>query len=377
MTRLVQRGVPRHVLEVAAGLDSDRFEVEVVAGRGEEEEGSLWEEAKRRGIVTSYIPALVRPISPAKDLAAYRAISRKVRDGRYQIVHTHISKAGILGRLAAWRGRTPVIVHTYHGRVEEVHEGTLRSRLLLRCERRAARRTDVIVAVSASTAELCLGSGIGCGGQYRVIYNGIDAEQFRAGIGQVDLPSRLRGKRLIGAVGSLTREKGMDLLLGAFPLLLTKCPDLHMVILGDGQLRQSLERTAAELGAGERVFFAGNVDDVRPWMERFEVVLIPSRTEGSPTVLLESMALGRPVVAAAVGGIPELLEDGESGLLVPPEDAAALSMATTSLLLDADRRSALGSAARRRVDAGFSLDQSISKLEQVYEAQLQAKNIET
>lgn len=376
VTRLVQRGVPRHVLEMAAGLDSDRFDVEVLAGKGEEHEGSLWEEARQRGIAATYIPSLVRPIRPQSEVSAYRAIARKIRGGRYHVVHTHISKAGILGRWAAVRARTPLIVHTYHGRVEEVHDGTLRGRVLLGCERAAARCTDSIVAVSTSTAELCLEKGIGTADQYSVIHNGIDPARFLRDIGRVDLPAQLQGKAIIGAIASLTNEKGIDVLLAAIPSLLREHPEVHLVILGDGELRQPLHDVAGRLGLTGRVWFMGNVADVRPWVKHFQVMVIPSRQEGLPTALLEAMALGCPVVASAVGGIPELLLHGTTGLLVPPDDVEALAESTAALLTDGNKRSAFEVAARGRIRDDFTLEQSIAKLEQLYESQLRTKHIE-
>ena len=376
VTRLVQRGVPRHVLEMAAGLDSDRFDVEVLAGKGEENEGSLLEEARQRGITATYIPSLVRPIRPRSEASAYRAIARKIRGGRYHVVHTHISKAGILGRWAAARARTPLIVHTYHGRVEEVHDSTLRGRVLLGCERAAARRTDSIVAVSTSTAELCLEKGIGTADQYSVIHNGIDPARFTGDIGRLDLPAQLQGKAIIGAIASLTSEKGIDVLLAAIPSLLREHPELHLVILGDGELRQPLHDLAGRLGLTDRVWFMGNVADVRPWVKVFQVMVIPSRREGLPTVLLEAMALGCPVVASAVGGIPELLLHGTTGLLVPPDDVEALTESTAALLTDGNRRSAFAVAALGRIRDDFTLDQSIAKLEQLYESQLRIKHVE-
>ena len=375
VTRLVRRGVPRQVLEIAAGLDARRFQVELLAGRGEEAEGSLWDEAHRRGLATTYVETLVRPIRPHLDLAAYRAIARQIGDGNYDIVHTHISKAGILGRLAAWRAGVPVIAHTYHGQVEEVHENSARGLLLLAAERWAASYTDAIVAVSEATAGLQLSRGVGQFDQYQVIHNGIDTDNFRMSIPELELPTPLAGRRLIGVIGSLTEEKGYDFLLESFPPLLREFPDLHLVVLGDGYLRGTLQDLAVARGVGDHVLFTGNVEDVRPWLKQFELVVIPSRREGLPTVLLEAMALGRPVVAADVGGICELLRDGESGALFTAEDGSALRQASARLLANADLRRSFGSAARQRVDQEFTQQHAIARLEQLYETQLHAKNV--
>ena len=376
VTRLVQRGVPRYVLDIAAGLNPDRYSTEVLAGRGDPGEGSRWEEAAQRGIKTCYVEALQREINPVAELTAFAAIYLKIRKGNYDIVHTHISKAGILGRMAAKCAGVPIILHTYHGRAEELCEESLRSGILLACERMAARFTDAIVAVSKDTADFALDAGIGHAPQYEVIYNGIDVGHFRDFARGGELPEELNQKRLVGAIGSLTGEKGIDVLLQALPRLLEQFPDLHLCILGDGPLRAYLEEMAVELAVQGRVYFTGNLDDVRPWLAAFEILLLPSRREGLPTVVLEAMAMGRPVVASAVGGVSEALIDGRTGALVIPESPDALALAIGELLQDAPRRHEWGRAGQERVEREFGLDEMIRKLEQRYETLLKLKQVE-
>ena len=376
VTRLVQRGVPRYVLDIAAGLNPDRYSTEVLAGRGEPGEGSRWEEARQRGIKTCYIGALERAINPAGEAVAFAAIYQKIRKGNYDIVHTHISKAGILGRLAAKCAGVPVILHTYHGRAEELCEGSFRSRILLACERMAARITDAMVAVSKDTARFALEAGIGRAPQYQVIHNGINVGHFRDFVIGGELPVELKGKRLVGAIGSLTGEKGIDVLLRAWPRVLDEYPDLHLCILGDGPLRACLEHMAREPALQARVYFAGNLDDVRPWLGSFEILLLPSRREGLPTVVLEAMAMGRPVVASGIGGVPEVVIAGRTGALVPPENPAALAAAVGELLQDASRRHEWGRAGQERVEKEFGLEMMIRELEQRYETLLKLKKVE-
>jgi glycosyltransferase involved in cell wall biosynthesis len=371
VTRLVQRGVPRYVLDVAAGLNPDRYVVEILAGRGDPEEGSRWEEAHERGIKTYSVAALQRAINPLGEAVAFAAIYQKIRKGDYDIVHTHISKAGILGRLAAKCAGVPVIIHTYHGKVEELYDGSFKSRILLACERMAARITDAIVAVSEDTARISLEGGIGSAPQYEVIHNGIDVGHFRNFVMGGGLPVELNGKRLVGAIGSLTEEKGLDVLLRAWPRLLDQYPDLQLCLIGDGPLRSCLQDMARD-----RVYFTGNLDDVRPWLGEFEVLLLPSRREGLPTVVLEAMAMGRPVVASRIGGVPEVVLDGRTGLLVPPEDPVVLATAVGELLQDASRRQEWGRAGQERVKKEFGLEKMIRKLEQLYEDLLKAKKVE-
>ena len=314
VTRLVRRGVPRHVLDLAAGLDSNRFDVDVLAGSGSPDEGSRWEEARDRGLQVVHVPELFREVRPLSDIRAFRKIRNRIRSGAYQIVHTHISKAGILGRLAARSAGVPVVAHTYHGVVEETSDNSWRGHLFLRCERLAARNTDALIAVSHDTRRACLEHRIGSPTQYSVIHNGINLREFD-GCPLGTLPPDLAGKRLIGAVGSLTSEKGVEILLQALDRLATDYDDLHLCVLGDGPLRSILESAAASMQNGGRVSFHGNVEDVRPWLGAFELLVLPSYREGLPTVVIEAMAMSRPVVATRVGGVPEIVEHDDTGLL--------------------------------------------------------------
>lgn len=373
VTRLAVRGVPKHVLDLAANLNPERYEVEVLAGRSEPGEGELWAEARERGIKTWYVPALQRKVDPIADLKAYADIRRRLREGSYHIVHTHISKAGILGRLAARRAGVPVVVHTYHGQVEEVSGRSLKSYLFRACERCAARWTDRIVAVSEETVKECLRRGIGKPAQYRVIHNGIDLAPFLERCSAPAARVSAGAGPCLGTIGSLTREKGLEVLLQAFTLLRQRHPQLQLQIVGDGKLRGELQAMARQLGIAESVHFQGIAADVRPWLASFDLFVLPSLQEGLPTVLLEAMAAGRPVVASRVGGIPEVVIDGRTGLLVPAGDPQALAAALDRLLRDPEMRQAMGQAGRERAVQAFGLERMLRQLEKEYEELLSAR----
>lgn len=366
ITRLALRGVPRHVLELADALDRSRFDVEVLAGSSDPLEGSLWSEARERGIRTLYVADLQRAVHPLRDARALRSVHGLIERGGYDLVHTHISKAGIVGRAAARRAGVPVIVHTYHGSVAEVHGPSPLSWAFRLCERMAARWTDRLLAVSQAAVRTCLGNGIGRPEQYRVIHNGIDPEAFRPrpAARVPELPGR---GPVIGTVGSLTREKGMDLLLAAASRLRPCRPDLRLCVVGDGVERQRLERQVRASGLQDTVFFAGAQADVRPWLASADVFALASRAEGLPGAMLEAMAMERPVVATRVGGIPEAAVDGVSGLLVPPEDPEALAVALERLLADAPLRERMGREGRQRVCAEFTVARMVERVAEEYE----------
>ena len=374
VTRLVIRGVPRHVLDLAAGLDPSAFRVDVVAGRGETGEGSLWAEAAARGIHAIRAPSLRRPVRPGADLRALAEIYRVVRRGRYDIVHTHISKAGVLGRLAARLAGVPVVIHTYHGAVEEVARPGATGTLFRWVERSMARCSDRLLAVSADTARSCLAMGIGRDDQYRVIHNGIDLQRFAnwRGAPPFALPS---GATVVGVVGSLTAEKRVDVLIEAVEQLRVRIPDLHLFIVGDGPLRGTLNRLVAQRGLEGCTHLVGLVEDVRPWLAHFDVLVAPSGSEGLPTVLLEALAMGCPIIASRVGGIPEIVQDGYNGALVTPGDPVALASALARLLGDDRQRMDMGRNGRSTATAKFGLESMLRLTEDLYRELLAEKGV--
>ncbi|MBM3277977.1 MAG: glycosyltransferase family 4 protein [Candidatus Handelsmanbacteria bacterium] len=363
VTRLAVRGVPRHVLDLSEGLRHRGHQVEIVAGQSEPGEGELWEEARQRGIPTTFLPALRRPLSPAADAAAFAGLWRHLARTRPQLVHTHISKAGVLGRLAARLAGVPVVLHTYHGQVEEVEGRGPQGRLLRAAEALAASCSDALIAVSADTAAGLQALGVGRAGQYRLIRNGIDLERFAP---QATPPAPVTGSPLLGSVASLTPEKGLELLIAALPSLAAMHPLLRLCIVGEGPLRPALEAQIRALGLEGRVDLAGNTPDVRPYLRAFDLVVTPSRREGQGRVLMEALALGRPVLAARVGGIPELIEHGQQGWLVPPEDPEALGQGAAHLLANPGLCAALAQRGRQRALREFGLDTMIAQVEALY-----------
>jgi len=360
--------VPRHVLDIALHLDPERFEVEVLAGSGELWEGSLWEEAEQQGVVTHRIESLQRAVHPVKDAVSFWKLYRKMRQGRYDVVHTHISKAGFLGRLAARCASVPVVVHTYHGRIEELDSGTVRGWVLRACERIAAAVSDALVAVSAAEIRQKLAVGIGCGEQYQVIHAGIDLRRYDS---EQDWqrPAAVTGDPVIGTIGTLTHEKGIDSLINALPTVVARHPGLQLCIVGAGPMESRLRELAERTGVESAIHFAGVVEDVRPWLSAFDLLVQPSRSEGLALAVLEAMAMGVAVLATDVGGMAEAVEDGVNGMLVPAGDTEQLAEALSTSLSDRSRLKKLGQAGATSVRS-FSLECSLKELGALYERQL-------
>jgi glycosyltransferase involved in cell wall biosynthesis len=246
----------------------------------------------------------------------------------------------------------------------------------LALERLAARWNDRLVTLTDRGAAEHLERGIGRAGQYFTIPSGVPTDRIRA-----EAPSRGEARRALGldagafvvtGVGRLVPVKGFDLLVDALPALVAAVPETHVVLIGDGPERAALERRAADLGVGERLHLLGARTDVARCLSATDVLAAPSRNEGMGRVLVEAMALGIPVVAAAVGGIPDVIVDGECGRLVPPDDAAALAAALADLGRDRALASALGAAAVSRAER-FSLAMGERRLLELYEGLVREK----
>jgi glycosyltransferase involved in cell wall biosynthesis len=282
-----------------------------------------------------------------------------IRRERVTVVHTHTSKAGLIGRVAAWLTGVPVVIHTPHGHVFYGYYGRFSNALFVGLERWMARLTDKIVGLTPREGPEHLERGIGRPGQFVAIPSGVNLEAvIRTALPQevarksLEIP---REARLIVAVGRLVPIKGYDVLLRAMPEVLAALPESRLVIAGDGDLKDALQREAEALGLSRAVSFLGARSDVPTIIQAADLMVLPSLNEGMGRVLVEAMALGKPIVASHVGGVPHVVVDGETGLLVPPSDPPALARAIVALLGDPERSRAMGEAGRRRAMEEFSL----------------------
>lgn len=349
-------GVANHVLDVVRGLDRDRFEVVVATPR----ESDLWQELAEESHVELHAIGAAREPSPVSDGRSLATLLRLA--ARADVIHGHSAKAGFLARLAAvGTARARRCVFTPHGWSFWAAEGRSRQ-LYLGLERAAAHWCAAIVAVGEFERDAGLDAGIGRPAQYVVIPNGIDVDRFA--LARRPVPGR------VVMVGRLAPPKRPDLAVEAITRVRRDHPGAELHLVGDGPGRADLERLVARLGAQEAVRLLGTRPDVPAILSEASVVLLASDYEGAPLSLLEGMAAGAPVVASRVAGIPELVVDGESGLLVEPGSAAALAAALGGLLADPSRSAAIGDAGRERVQARYSRERMAAELTAVYESVL-------
>lgn len=363
ITRLVVGGAQENTLLTVRGLRALGYEVELAVGSETGPEGSL---AIPEGIVAHRIPTLVREIRPLSDVRALWSLYRLMRRG-YHVVHTHTSKAGVLGRVAACWANVPVVVHTPHGHVYHGYGGRLRSRFFVWVERALARWTDALVALTESEKREHLREGVGRPEQWAVIPSGVEMERYQRQSAlrrqDVGLP---QDAFVVGCVARLVPVKGVEDAIEATAQLRSLSTPVHLVLVGDGPQRPALERLVTALRLQDRAHFFGLRRDVPDLLPLFDVVVLLSRNEGMGRVIVEAQAAGVPVVATRVGGIPDLVVEGITGILVPPADPAALADAIRSLAEDRGAWARMKAAARTHVAQGLSADAMVRSVDALY-----------
>ena len=370
ITRLDRGGSAENTLLTVAGLDPERFDITLAVGPTAGDPGATEAEARRRGVRFFDVPHLVRAPRPASDLRALICLRRLMRDEAWDLVHTHTSKAGILGRWAAHRQGIPGIVHTPHGHVFYGYYGKAATKVFIHLERRAAHWCHRLVALTVADRDDNLRFGVGAPSQWDVIHSGVDFSSLNntaadaavirnsLGIGLQDL--------VVGTLGRLTAVKGQQDLVRAFDMLLRVQPDARLLVVGDGEQESALRALATDLGVMRRTVFSGWRQDVGDVLRSVDIFALPSHNEGMGKALVEAMYLGRPVVATKVGGIPELITDGVEGILVPPRDPASLATALQRLAGDAGLRESLGRRAAIKALTYGSVPM-VNKLSNLYE----------
>lgn len=375
ITRLNIGGPARQALMLHRVLPEHGFDCQLVTGAPQAEEGSFPPPQERYHLVEP----LRRETDFVADAQAIRVLTRMMRTYQPDLVHTHTTTAGGLGRIAARRARVPVVVHTFHGHVLSGYLSGPQTRLLTAAERYLARRTDALVTVSHRVRDELLALGIGRPEQWHVVPLGLELGELLAGPAAAG-PSRAAlglpaEGLLVGIVGRLAAIKDHDTFLAMAAHLAAGQmaagqmgaghPDVTFVVAGDGGLRAALEAKASRL-LGDRVRFLGWATDLTILYGALDVVVLTSRNEGTPVALIEASAAGRPVVATDVGGVPEVVRDGETGFVVPAADPGAAAARVSQLLEDPQLRRVLGAAGREWVRSRFSAERLVTDLTGLY-----------
>jgi glycosyltransferase involved in cell wall biosynthesis len=358
------------------GMKGNRYESVLACAPG----GALIDLVQRHGMQVKTFPNLVQPIHPLQDLMAILDLSAHLMRRPYHVVHTHNSKAGFIGRLSAKLARVPVIVHTVHGFAFHRQEPPWRQFLFRNLERLASYWCDKMIFISQPLVDWALKEKISSPEKMARIYSGIEIDRFHPvseqekkglrekwGLGEQDA--------VIGIVSKLWEGKGHDLLIRAFKEIRKEKLQARLVIVGEGYLMESLKTLVSQLHLSEAVIFTGFLEDVPRIIATFDVAVLPSYFEGMGRVLLEAMAMEKPVVGTRVGGIPDLIEHGLNGYLVSPGNSMELATALLSLLEDKGLAAKMGKAGRKKMTDRFSADTMVRSIEKVYSELLKRKGI--
>ena len=378
VTRFDKGGSAENTFLTVMGLDKQKYDVLLVKGMsvesamGEEERkavGHSLSRAERAGVRISTVPDLVRDIRPVKDWRAFWALLNIFRRERPHIVHTHTSKAGFLGRWAARLSKVPLIVHTPHGHVFWGYFNRPTSLFYALLERWTARITDRIVVLTEQEKKDHLSFCIAPEDKFEVVHSGVGLDNFRSVCRDpiqtkedLGIPSRAA---VIGTVGRLTPIKGHRFLIDAARGVLAEHPDTVFILIGDGESAEALRSLATRLGVSGNIRFLGWRPDVAEIISVVDIFVFPSLNEGMGRAVVEAMALGKPVVASRVGGIIDIVRDGENGLLVPPADSDELAAAIKSLLSDPAERERLGLEGKRQALL-YDAERMVQRIEVLY-----------
>lgn len=370
ITRMIPGGADENTLQTVLLLDKARFTVDLIAG-GQSDEMMLRRVENCRVVI---LPELVRNPSLSCDIKSFIKIMRIIRHEKYHIVHTHTAKAGILGRMAAWLCRTPIIVHTLHGTTfhRAMHASEAFFYRIL--ERLTACITDQLVSVGDDLRQIYLNAGVGKPEQYVTIRSGFEISRFRLSDAEIALRRRKIRRELgisdaayvIGSASRLEPRKGQYYFIQSAQQLLSKYPDLVFILAGDGPSAEELRTLAQSLRIANKIHFLGHRKDIEDVMSAMDVFVLSSLWEGLPQVLVQAAALGRPIVSFDAEGAKEIVHGGENGFVVPRGDENALTESLAYLISHPQRAREMGLRGRRFIGAEYDKEIMVRRIDELY-----------
>ena len=382
IARLNMGGPAIHVTNLAAGLETRGYHTTLVAGSLAWGEDSMAFLAERLGVSVVSVPEIQREISVLHDLRSVRRIASIVREERPHILHTHTAKAGAIARAAALLAadaRPPVVLHTFHGHVLKGYFKPGRTAVFREVERSLARASDVLVAVSPEVRDDLVELGVAPREKFAVVRLGIPlAERLDDATAERDyrrLYGISPGAFVVGWVGRMTGVKATGAVLEIVRATRDRGVDAVLCMVGDGPDRDRLEQLARDLGIARQCFFTGYQSEIAGYYRLFDAFVLPSVNEGTPVSAIEALASGTPVVANRVGGVPDVVRDGEDGFLVEAGDVEGAARRLADLAADPALRARLGASGRARVLERYSVARLVDDVDRLYRALLESKGL--
>ncbi|MEW6410247.1 MAG: glycosyltransferase family 4 protein [Nitrospirota bacterium] len=405
ISRLNIGGPAIHTILLTSELDRMGYKTILVKGKESEGEGDMLDFADKRGVTPILIDELGREISFRKDIIALLNIYTLIRREKPDIIHTHTAKAGALGRLAAFlytlelrfkklfksnyagNPPPPIIIHTFHGHVLSGYFRRFKSLIFIYTEKVLALLSTKVITLSDRLKKELIDMNIGNSRKIEVIPLGLELEGFFSASSK---SSGYKGKfkdslgismeaPLVGIIGRLVPIKGHRYFIESAKMVLSSkgqgARDVKFVIIGDGELRKELEDYTRELGIGDSVIFTGFRSDLHEIYSDLDIVVLSSLNEGTPVSVIEAMAAGKPVIATEVGGVPDLIKNNRTGIIIPPCDSRAIADAIVRLLKDKELREFLGNNAQREVYPKYSVDNLVANINSLYTSLLNDRKV--
>jgi len=374
---MIVGGAQENTLLSVIGLDAmPEYEVTLMSGIDKGREGELLSEAREKTNLL-IVPEMGRSINPFSDLAAFWKIYRLIKKGRYHIVHTHSSKAGVLGRIAAWLAGTPLIVHTLHSLVFHEYQPWFINKSWRGIKKMCAPITDFFISVSEIIVQKAIKAGVDKPEKFRTIYSGMELDWFLNANFDGNAVRREFGipedAPVVGKIARLFPLKGHDQLMDAAPEIVKRVPDVRFFLVGDGILYEHLQERAKGYGILENFVFAGLIprERIPEMISAMDIVVHTSLREGLARVLPQSLAMGKPCVSFNIDGAPEVVINDKTGYLVETYDNEGLSESISRLLKDPELRKKMGENGRRHVDPAFRAETMVKEIAEVYKMLLE------
>lgn len=376
VTRVAMDSAGKQAILITDNLDKDIYETILVTGSCEKNETDMSRWISERDIHHIHVPEMKREIRPLKDLIAFWKLFCLFVKERPDIVHTRTAKSGTIGRIAAKLAGVPVIIHTFDGHIFNGYFGKVKTFIFLTIERILARLTNRIIAISnCQKKDLMRFLKITNPDKIRVIHIGFDFDEFKPptnGALRKEL-NLTDDDLLVGFVGRLAPIKRVDRLINAYEEVTKEVKKGKLVIVGDGVLLDEMKEMVKAKNLEKQIFFLGVREDLETVYSGIDVMAMSSDNEGTPAVLIEALKYGKPVASTNVGGIPDVVTNGESGMLVTANGHGGLAQAMITMLKDEKMRVKMGKYGCKEVCSKFSLQNLISKLNSLYMSELRLK----
>ena len=371
ITRMIVGGAQENTLLTLRGHLEKGHDAVLVTGPSPGREGELLKNVDMPPFEIKVFPELVRELSPVNDLKAFFRLRRFFKERRFDVVHTHSSKAGIIGRLAARSAGIPVVVHTVHGQAFHPREKAWKNKLYIFLERFAAKYCDRIYAVAQAMIDQCVDAEVAPREKYQVVYSGMDTARFSSCQRSAELRAKLgipENVNVIATVARLFPLKGYEYVIPAALKVLKQAPDRHFLFIGDGPMYDELHETLERENISDKFHFAGLVspDMVAEYLAQADLLWHLSLREGLPRAVVQALAVGIPAIGFALDGTPEVVINGETGYVTVPEDIDDVADKTIMILNDPAAALRMGENGRRKVVEQFDWHRMADILEAEY-----------